>query len=519
MANPVAFFKKHTAASILFAFSLVLGFIVYGDFGIAWDEPLQRDIGLHSYNYVFKGDTTLNDFKNRDYGVAIELPLIFLEKALGLSDSRDIYRMRHITVHLFFLLSALAFYLLIWILYRNKWLALAGYLMLLLSPRIYAQSFFNSKDIPFLCMFIFSFLAFAVSFRDKKFWQFVLFGIISGLLINIRIMGIIIPVLVTVFVLADMTKSGERRAMLNRYGIYIVLTVAVAILTWPWLWDDPVGRFRIAFANMSKFRWDNNILVNGEYVRASVVGWTYLPRWFGLTTPVVYLLFGITGMIALVLHFLRKPLDYIRPGLNRNQIIYLACFAGPVISVIVLHSVLYDGWRQMYFIYPAFLLLAVYGIHSLVNSRLLNSDFMMTLVTTFLLLISFSATGLFMIRSHPFEDVYFNRLLPRYDQYHRKTFEMDYWGTSYKQAMEYIADHDTAPVLNIRVANLAGEHNLFILKPTDRKRIRLVETDREADYFIANYRWHRWDYPFPKEKKIFSITVQNSEICSAWKLH
>jgi hypothetical protein len=514
--NP--FLKNHLAACILFAISLGLGFIVFGDYGIAWDEPLQREIGTHSYDYVFKGDRSLNDFKNRDYGVAVELPLIFLEKALRLKDTRDIYRMRHLTVHLFFLLCAFAFYLLIWILYRSKPLAICGYLMLLLSPRIYAQSFFNSKDIPFMCMFILCFLVSAIAFRDKKTRYFVLFGILSGLLINIRIMGIIIPVVVLAFLKFDRVHGPERRKIVINYIIYLVVTVLVVILTWPWLWQDPAGHFRIAFSNMSKFRWNNNILMNGEFVKASAVDWKYLPQWFGLTTPVLYLLLGITGFVFLVIRFFRKPLDFFRQTNNRNQLIYLICFAGPVLAVIILHSVLYDGWRQMYFIYPAFLLIAIYGLYSLMNNRILSGD-LPKVVISFVLIVSFAGTGFTMIKSHPFEDVYFNILLSKKDQYLRKTFELDYWGTSYKQALEYIVTHDHSPVLNIKVANLPGEHNSFILKPEDRKRIRYVESGEQADYFITNYRWHPGDYPYSKEKKIFSIIIQNSEICSAWKLH
>jgi len=514
----IPFLKNHLAALLLLVTSLVIGFVVFGDYGIAWDEPNQREIGQRSWDYVFRGDKTLNDFKNRDYGVAVELPLIFFEKTLGMNDTHDIYRMRHFTIHLLFLLSAFAFYLLIWILYRNKPLAVVGYLMLLLSPRIYAQSFFNSKDIPFMCMFILCFLVCVIAFRDKKIRHFVLFGILSGLLINIRIMGIVIPVVVTVLVLIDMISEQNREKTFINYIVYLVLTATVVVLSWPWLWQDPAGHFRIAFSNMSKFRWDNNILMNGDFVRASAVGWKYFPQWFGLTTPVIYLLLGIAGFIFLVFRFFRKPLDFIRQTNDRNQLIYLICFAGPVMAVIILHSVLYDGWRQMYFIYPAFLLLAVYGLSSLMNARIFSGDLPKVAISV-LLIVSFAGTGFTMIKSHPFEDVYFNILLSKKDQYLRKTFELDYWGTSYKQALEYIVARDRSPVLKIKVANLPGEFNSYILKPEDRKQILYVETDDQADYFITDYRWHPWDYPYPKEKKIFSITIQNSEICSAWKLH
>jgi hypothetical protein len=514
----VPLLKKHSFAFLILGISLLLGFMVHRNYGIAWDEPEQREIGQQTYNYVSKGDTSLNVFKDRFYGVAVEMPLIFLEKTFRLNDTRDIYRMRHLSTHLFFLFCAFAFYILIWVLYRNIPLAISGYLMILLSPRIYAQSFFNSKDIPFMCMFILCLLACTLAFRNKKAWNFILFGILSGLLINIRVMGIVIPAVVSALVLLDIISGQDRKPVLIHYLVYLLLTVATLYLTWPWLWKDPVGHFGLAFSAMSKYKWEGNILMNGIFVNATAINWKYIPQWFGLTTPVIYLLFGIIGFVFLVFRFLRKPLDFLSRTNDRNQLVFLACFAGPVISVILLHSVLYDGWRQMYFIYPSFLLLAIYGLSSFLKSKTFLGD-LPKIFIILLLIISFAGTGITMIKSHPFEDVYFNVLLPKKDQYLRRTFELDYWGTSYKQALEYIVSHDTSPILKLKVANDPGEHNLNILKAEDRKRICYVAEENQATYFITNYRWHPKDYSYPKEKKIFSITIQNSEICSAWKLH
>jgi hypothetical protein len=390
--------------------------------------------------------------------------------------------------------------------------------MLLLSPRIYAQSFFNSKDIPFMCMFIICLLACVIAFRNKRIRNFILFGILSGFLINIRIMGIVIPAIVSALVLVDIIRRQGRKQVLINYLVYLLMTFATLYLTWPWLWKDPVGHFELAFSAMSKYKWEGNILMNGIFVNATAIDWKYIPQWFGLTTPVIYLLFGIIGFMFLAFRFLRKPLDFISQTNGRNQLVFLACFAGPVISVILLHSVLYDGWRQMYFIYPSFLLLSIYGLSSLLKSKFFLGD-LPKIFTILLLLISFAGTSLTMIKSHPFEDVYFNVLLPKKDQYLRRTFELDYWGTSYKQALEYIVSHDNSPILKIKVANDPGEHNLNILKAEDRKRICYVTEENQATYFITNYRWHPKDYNYPKEKKIFSLTIQNSEICSAWKLH
>src|ERR1035438_9366221 len=143
-------FKIHIISIGIFLVSLITGLCVFEDFGIAWDDPSQQQTGQITYDYVFRGDQTYKTYLNRDYGVAFQLPLIMLQNTLGLQDTRDIYNMRKLVTHLFFLFSAFVFYLLIYFLYKKRSLAITGYLLLLITPRIFAQSFFNTKDIPFM---------------------------------------------------------------------------------------------------------------------------------------------------------------------------------------------------------------------------------------------------------------------------------------------------------------------------------------------------------------------------------
>ena len=160
---------------ILFSLFVIAGLLCYKDYGIAWDEPTQRGIGNITYNYVFKGDQALKTYEDRDLGTGFELPLIFLEKGLHLTDSRDIYLMRHIATHLFFLLGAFCGYLLALRLFKNQYIACLGFIMLAFTPRIYAHSFFNTKDIPFLSAFLIVFLVNEIAFeKNKRVWYLLL---------------------------------------------------------------------------------------------------------------------------------------------------------------------------------------------------------------------------------------------------------------------------------------------------------------------------------------------------------
>ena len=112
---------------------------------------------------------------------------------------------------------------------------------------------------------------------------------------------------------------------------------------------------------------------------------------------------------------------------------FLGLFVGPLLAVIGLHSVLYDGWRQLYFVYPAFLLLAVRGWVAVVRWHLHRPWWPRALyVSTALCLLG---TASQMVRDHPLQNVYFNLLAePAVDQ----RFELDYWGVGYRKDLEYI---------------------------------------------------------------------------------
>ena len=509
--------KNHLIGITILFFSLVTGMMIFKDYGISWDEPLQRVIGIKAHGYIFSDDKSYEASFYKEYGVAFEVPLIMIEKSLSLTDTSDIFRMRHLVTHLFFLISAFFFYLLIWFLYKNKLLAITGYLMLLLSPRIFAHSFFNTKDIPFMSMFIICFFFTIIAFSKKKKRYFILAGLCSGLLINIRVMGILILFMTILFFLIDLFKEKGKKQILLSLFVYIISAGGILFLSWPYLWEDPLGNFAAAFISMSKYRWDNYVLMFGEFVRSTKIDWWYFPSWFVITTPVVYLILGVTGIVVLCFHILRSPGKFLTSTTERNQLLFLSCFAAPVMAVIVMHSVLYDTWRQLFFIYPSFLLLAIYGLSSILSRKSGNGS-LIKYVVAGIIALSFVNTVWFMVKSHPFQDVYFNQLVSHKEQSLRKNFEMNFWGTGYKQALEYILENDKSAKIRIMAANMPGEHNLLLMDEQDRKRVHYVYSLAQANYFITNYRWHPGDYGYLPSRQFFTINVLSSDIISVWKL-
>ena len=498
---------------ILFILFLFTGILTNQHYGFSWDEPQQRATGLVNYDYIFTDSKELNSWVDRDYGVAFELPLIFAEKILGLDSDRDIYPIRHLITHILFLFSAYIFFKLVDLIFKNKQLSSIGFILIVTQPLLYGHSFFNSKDLPFLSMFIISLFCIAKAFNQKNYRNFILLGLSIGILINIRLMGIMVPVLVLTFVLLDGILENRIRQHLFFATVMISVSSLTLYITWPYLWEDPIRNFTQAIENMSKFRFDREMLFLGEITKPTEIDWRYIPIWFSITNPIGYLIIGIIGIFTLLVQAIKQPFQFIRNTPQRNILFALAFFIAPVLAIIVLHSVLYDGWRQVYFIYPPFILLGLYAIaHSYSLSKKLGTSI------TVLITISILSTGWFMIKNFPLGHTYFNPSISlREADYARKHFEVDYWGLSYKTGFEYILENDTSNDIRVAVANFPGYLNENAIPYKQDQRMK-VTGEENAKYFLTEYRFHSHEYDSNEYEKFHSIRTANNTVLQIFKI-
>ena len=177
---------KGAALLTLGCFALA-GALVAADYGVTGDESMPRALAAVTATYMIGADDALLQHRHRAYGMAFELPLLFIELAMGLEDSRSIHLTRHILSHLFFLVGGWFCYLLAHRMGGSRLVALAAMLLFLLHPRLYAHSFFNNKDVPFHSMFMIVLFLIHRAFRKDDFAAFISCGMAVGVLINIRI--------------------------------------------------------------------------------------------------------------------------------------------------------------------------------------------------------------------------------------------------------------------------------------------------------------------------------------------
>ena len=481
----IGIFKRHTGILIIFVVTLLIGLNIYKDYGVAWDDTTQREIGQVSYNYVFNNDDSLFKYRDKDYGVGFELPLIIVEKQLGLTDTRDVFLMRHLLTHLFFLFSMLVGYMLIYKLFKNKFIACVGFLMLVFHPRIYAHSFFNTKDVPFLAMFLLSLAAVYIAFKKDRAKWYLLAGIAAGYTCGTRIMGVILLGFVSLFVLIDIVQALRQKQkvvkQVRNYLLFVAAFILALYVSWPYLWSDPINHFIASYRAFSHYRWHGEVLFRGSLITSTSLPWTYLPIWIGITTPVLWMLFAITGIVLFITRFYKKPLSFLSNTPDRNFLIYFLSFLVPVLAVIVLHSVVYDDWRHLYFIYPPLVMLMAYALDHLMKRY--KRNFFRELFAIQAIFIA-----VFMIKGHPFQQVFFNQLVSHNEGNLKKQFEMDYWGCSYKDGLEWLAKYEKSD--SIRVLSIKPLSNNLLLLPAETRKRFIEVSETEVPYYLpTNYRF------------------------------
>ena len=511
------------AALALAVFALV-GVAVVDDFGVSWDEELSRTYAPKVIDYV-QGVRDLPNDHNRYYGVVFEMPLLLIERLLGLTDSRAIYLMRHLLTHLFFLTGGLFCYLLVYRLFGDRYLALFALLLFLLHPRLYAHSFYNSKDVPFLVIFMIALYLLERACRRNTAAAFAACGVGVGALINLRIMGIVLFAAVAGLLALDLLQADgrtARRRVLAGAAAFVLAAAGTLYAISPHLWRDPLVIVDV-IATLTTHPAANVTLFQGEPVRWPWIPPHYLPTWMAITTPPATLLLCLVGVAGAVRGGGARPRGVAANTGARFAWLLIACLALPVAAVVALRSNLYNGWRHMYFLYAPLCLLAVYGLRALLaaarrlrHGRLRHGRLLRRGLYA-LAAAALAASAVDAVRLHPYQQAYFNFLVDRRTPERLRTqYQVLYWSPEYREALEFLLERypdDTLYVDRTFYLDLLALRSRAALPAAERRRIVIAdEAGRHADFFIAtNYRhFGRAEPPFGPilhARRIYNNTV------------
>ncbi|MBI3161791.1 MAG: hypothetical protein HYZ23_04745, partial [Chloroflexi bacterium] len=304
-------------------------------------------------------------------------------------------------------------------------------------------------------------------------------SVLLGFTSSLRILGPFAGLIITYYALRTHGKKS-----IPTLSLYAVIAIITMYLTWPYLWTDPLGHFIGSIETMSLYPWTGQVLFNGAEYTSTELPLSYLPVLLGiqLTEPLWAL--TLIGVVVSITGYVKK-----RELVELTVIWFLI----PLFGFLILHSALYDNFRQILFILPPLFWMAGVTIEKIKRPAL-----QITLIA--LVVLPGIVDG---IRLHPYEYIYYNRFIGGVDGAQGR-FELDYWGASYREAAEYV--NSVAPA-NATVWVEGPSHLFELYAREDLKIYSTHETDRadRYDYAVSLTRDDMDRLSFPGAEIIYKI--------------
>ncbi len=480
----------------------LISFSIYKDYGISIDEESTRYHGLVSLNYIIEffnfnfesieNIKRLETYEFREYGVFFEILSAILENIFEIKSYQEIFYFRHLYVHTIFLISIIFFYRIIFNLFNSLFLALSGSAILYTTPRIFAHSFYNSKDIIFLSMFIISIYFFYKFFRKKSLYNSIYLGLSLALLTSVRSIGFYFLIILFLFMFAELLDKKVKPRDAIKLFLYLFISYFLLLyIFWPFLWESPLKNFLYSLNSFSDYDWRGQVFYFGKFYEANSLPWHYIPVWVLGTISIPFSFLIVISILFLLVRFTKRALNIDSLGkrttfwnsrLELTLLFNLSLVLSPVILIILKNSTLYNGWRHLFFILPSLIILCL-GLIYYAKIRFKKNKFLIICVNL-LLVIIFLNNSINLIKLHPYQNVYFNFFL---EKEANKNFDIDYWGLSNKDALKKISlksEGDTK-VAVLGLANL--EMSRKMLEKNKKNKIIIVgENFKVADYIVSN---------------------------------
>lgn len=491
--NDPLFRKIFWAIAILGALYLVG--LSFGS-GINADDKFQDAYSEKLVNYysTFGRDTAaLNvpDGNMHLYGGFFEIITGFANKTLGYKTTDLAYHnLRHATSAVFGWLAILCAALLARLIagWRTGIITL---IIMLLSPRFVGDAIMNPKDIPFAAGYmlaIYNMAAVLARMPRPRRWNMA--GLVAGLAISLAMRAGGLLNFVYLFFFAGLffvLKYGWndlfKGKSVGRYAL-IIGGIAVAgyigaLLFWPFALQNPLKNPWYALAKFSDFEIRIRLLYEGTNVMSDKTPWHYPVKWILYTIPLAAVV-GFIGSLALLPRLLRR---------YQPLWVALVLFAGifPVFYVIYKNAVLYDGWRQLTFAYPALAIAAALFWNELVEIFSAKKSLQYATYAAFGLLLA--DAGAFIVTNPKIPYVYFNPITGGIKGAYGK-FETDYWGVSVRQGIEWMEQQGILkpdmPEKVVIATNMFYPAQQLTAKYGDKVNLKYLKWDRRCD--------DAWDY-------------------------
>jgi hypothetical protein len=434
--------------------------MTFRDYGLGWDDYTHSEYGerlVALYGSGFADRRALSFVNLYMYGGGFDIMATLAAKVSPFT----LFETRRLVGALVGLVGLAV----TWRIGRRVGGPLAGFAALVLlatCPLYLGHMFMNAKDAPFAVAMAILLLALVRTFETYPRITpatGVLTAAGFGLSIGSRVMGgfgvLNLAGVLALVALIEARLNGLRPAAARLWSFVVamlpvaVLAYAIMALVWPWSVLDPLNPLHAVtyFSRFFEKPWHE--LFAGALVTVTDMPRSYVPTLFALQLPEIFLLLALAGTIGTLLAACRRNLPT-----NRRAVLLAVWLAAtlPIAVTVLARPAMYNGIRHFVFVLPPLAVLGGLASAWLIGTLRRHSDPLA--IGAGLALLSATALPIVeMVRLHPYEYTYFNRLAGGVAGA-RGRYMLDYWGLSFKQASQGLA------------AALAERHES---KPSDRR--------------------------------------------------
>ena len=480
--NISLFFKRHTLLFIFLIFFFVISTLTYKDFGTSFDEPGVYLWGKLFYNRVRGNDPALN----KDFVIPRDKSdMAFYNSTypaiLHQINKSERMEVNHFLNLLFSSVIFIAIYRILLVTFQNPIYAILGPLLLFTAPRFMGEVPLNPKDIPFAIVFYLALalIYFTSHWETKK--RILILGIFFGLAQSWRIIGYTLYPITVIYELIVLLRSNKKN-ILKQIGelfleVFLIFIIGFLIhmTTLPYLGADPFHHFIDLLSLTKKFPWNSSTLFMGQQTSAQKLPLSYLPVWFGITTPLVIL-------------FLVASTVFLWKKINKLQLLFLTALLVNFGLFFILRPVVYDGVRHMVFLIPILVTIAsINCIFLLKDNNKVIKYLVLVILGLHLLFIGFNYMKL-----HPYEYTYFN-IFVNGVKGADKQYETEYWGTSSKELFNWMNHDENKQLFEGKKIGVYGSVAVMEYYNKDLNLNMTVsdyKKNKTYDYISC---WYRWD--------------------------
>ena len=511
----MSFVKKHLSL-LLVSVLFLIHFIIMPSYGLTWDFHFHFFGGGHLLGYSWQQlEPRALPYAEPDprfawslpYGPIMSVPpvasFILLHKLWNILPADSAY---HLPIILWGMIGIITIYFFLKEA-TNKHTALIAAIFLALTPRYFGDMHNNMKDIPSAAVFALNMWLIWRLFTHKRLIDLILAACAFAVAFSVKINSVFIPIVFAIWFLFTTLPFHKITKVFshNKFVLlYFIIAPIFALLLWWSFWPNPLFQLDHAYRTFGIGTNNIEVLLNGSwYCSGSTVPW-YYPYWYlAITTPLPILLFCVISLIRITKAVIQKTVKPL-------ELLLVCWLFVPLVRYLFPHIGVIDGVRHFEETLIPIAALAALSFSDLVGllahkQKSMNIALMIGIISWLLWNV---------VSYHPYQITYFNELVGGTRGAYGK-YDLDYWGTSQKAAVEWVNKNapQNAKVHIVMAANVAGTY----LRSDLLANLNKYGYD-ESDFVIFLNRqsfFYRFFYAYEyllAHKPIYTVTTHNTPL-------